>query len=72
MNTSHESTYALLVRSEEKGRSIFETLAYVLFILCVIFTAWQFALHPVVIPAQGLQPTCVACATAMADRHAGS
>jgi hypothetical protein len=62
MNTSHESTYALLVRSEEKSRGILETILYALFILGVISSIWQFAQHPVKIPARGLEgPACVAC-----------
>jgi hypothetical protein len=62
MNNQNESTYALLVRSEEKGRSALETVAYTAFILSAIFAIWQFTQHPVKIPAAGLQP-CVACAT---------
>jgi hypothetical protein len=58
MNTKHEeSTYALLVRSEEKGRSILETVLYTFFILSAIVSIWQFAQQPVVVPAAGLQPS---------------
>jgi hypothetical protein len=61
MNTSHEeSTYALLIRSEENGRSLLETIVYVLCILSVIASIWQFAQQPVRLPAAGLAP-CVAC-----------
>ena len=40
-----ESTYALLVRSEEKSRNVLEILVYALFILSAIFSIWQFALQ---------------------------
>ncbi len=63
MNTSHEeSTYALLVRLEDKERSLVETIVYVLCILSVVAAIYQFAQQPVVVPARGLQQ-CVACVT---------
>jgi hypothetical protein len=49
-----ESTYALLVRSEEKDRSAFENIAYFVFILSVVFSIWQAARQPVTVPAAGL------------------
>ena len=49
-----ESTYALLVRSEEKDRSVFENIAYFIFILSVVFSIWQAARQPVTVPAAGL------------------
>jgi hypothetical protein len=42
-----ESTYALLVRSEEKERGMFEGAAYLVFILSAIFSIWQVAQQPV-------------------------
>ena len=61
MNNEFESTYALLVRSEEKGRGLLETIVYAAFILSAIFSIWEFATQrPVKIPAGGLEP-CVAC-----------
>jgi hypothetical protein len=66
MNTQHqESAYALLVRSEDKGRGVLETVLYALFILSAVFTIWQFAQQPIVIPAAGLQ--CIACETTSAQ-----
>ena len=47
MNNRQESTYALLVRSEEKSRTALETVAYLTFILSVVVAVWQFAQHPV-------------------------
>jgi hypothetical protein len=38
-----ESTYALLVRSEEKKRNVLEILVYALIILSTVFSIWQFA-----------------------------
>jgi hypothetical protein len=56
MNNHQESTYALLVRSEEKSRNALETVAYMTFILSVVVAVWQFAQHPVNIPASGYEP----------------
>ncbi len=71
MNNQFESTYALLVRSEEKGRGILETLVYVIFLLGVVLSIWQFAQTPVKISAPGLEP-CVACHTTTTQLRAGS
>jgi hypothetical protein len=56
-----ESTYALLIRSEEKSRGFFEAVAYLILILSAVFSISQFAQHPVRVPAAGLQCTDVAC-----------
>ena len=45
-----ESTYALLVRSEEKERSVFEDAAYLIFILSAVFSIWQMVQQPVELP----------------------
>lgn len=50
-NMKTESTYSLLVRSEEKQLSIFENVIYALIVLCAAFSMWQFVHHPVTIPA---------------------
>ena len=60
MNDQFESTYALFVRSEEKGRGVLEILVYAVLILGVVFSIWQFAQTPVKISAPGLEPR-VAC-----------
>ena len=62
MNNQFESTYALLVRSEEKGRGVLEILVYAVFILSVVLSIGQFAQTPVKITAPGREP-CVACHT---------
>jgi hypothetical protein len=41
-----ESTYALLVRSEEKERNLFEGAVYLVFILSAVFSIWQVARQP--------------------------
>jgi len=46
----HESTYALLMRSEEKQRGILEIVVFALFILCAVFSLWQFAGQSVAFP----------------------
>jgi hypothetical protein len=43
MNDEFESTYALLMRSEEKGRGVLETVLYVAFILSAVLLIWEFA-----------------------------
>ena len=50
----HESTYALLIRSEEKSRNVFEMVIYLLLILGPLIAIWLFAQRPVNIPAAGL------------------
>lgn len=50
----HESTYALLVRSEEKERTFLETASYILCALSVIAAIWQFAHQPIALPLQAV------------------
>ena len=64
-----ESTYALLVRSEEKERSIFEDVAYLVFILSAIFSIWHVAQQPVELPKDGVIHTTSA-APSMDTPHA--
>ena len=47
----YEFSYALLIRSEEKSRNVFETAIYLLLILGPLIAIWQFAQQPVNIPA---------------------
>ncbi len=49
-----ESTYALIVRSEERERGFSEGVAYVVFMLSAMFSIWQAAHQPVTVPAEGL------------------
>ena len=50
---NNETTYTLLVRSEEKGRSIMETVVYALCIMSAAAAIWQFALQPTPSPFDG-------------------
>jgi hypothetical protein len=43
---NNDTTYALLVRSEEKGRSIMETAVYALLSLSAILSILQFVQQP--------------------------
>jgi hypothetical protein len=54
MESHEESTYALLVRSEEKSRGVLETVLYAFFILSAIVSIWQFAQQPIRLSAPGL------------------
>ena len=62
MNDQFESNYALLVRSEEKGRGVLEILVYAIFFLSVVSSIWQFAQTPLKISAHGVE-AYVACHT---------
>ena len=46
----NDTTYALLVRSEEKGRSIMETVVYALLGLSAILSILQFVQQPERLP----------------------
>jgi hypothetical protein len=53
----HESTYALLVRSEEKERAFLETAFCFLCALSAIVAIWQFAQQPIALPFEGVVTT---------------
>ena len=57
---NNASTYALLVRSEEKNRSRLETLVYAILILAAVFSIWQFAHQTAAFPIDKLAsaPIC--------------
>ena len=57
-----ESTYALLIGSEEKSRDVIEMAICPILILGAVIAIWQFARQPVNIPAAGLDAGgCIAC-----------
>ena len=57
-----ESTYALLIRSEEKSRNALEVAIYPLLILGPLIAMWQLVWQPVNIPPAGLDGRgCIAC-----------
>lgn len=45
-----ESTYAMLLRSDEKERSVSETAVYLLLIVAMAFSVWQAAHQRVTVP----------------------
>ncbi len=55
-----ESTYAMLLRSEEKERSASEMLIYALLILSAVFSIWQLALRPITVPTNLLRSVSAA------------
>ena len=66
-----ESTYALLVRSEERERTFLETAVVILCALSAIAAIWQFAQQPIVLPLDAV-PTIAQTtpASSMACLHA--
>jgi len=71
MNNEAQSTYGLLVRSEEKGRSIMETVVYALFVLSAIISIWQFGAQPGPLPVDAPTPDPYV-APQMSHHQAGS
>ena len=59
-----ESTYALLVRSEEKQRSRFETLIYTLLIVSTTFAVAQFGRQAVMMPSSIAHASTIVSAAA--------
>jgi hypothetical protein len=59
-----ESTYALLMRSEEKQRSRFETLIYTLLIMSTVVAVSQFGREAVMMPSTTERVSATASATA--------
>jgi hypothetical protein len=62
MNNQFESTYALLVRSQERGRGVLEAVLYVAFILSPVLLIWEFAQTPINIRAPGFEAWSVEAA----------
>jgi hypothetical protein len=61
-STPHEeSTYAMLVREEERERTALETLLYFLVVVSAIAAIWQFAQQPIALPLDSV--TTIADAT---------
>ena len=58
-----ESTYALLVRSEEKERNLFEGTVYLVLVLSAVFSIWQAAHLRAVEPASRLSNSTSQTAT---------
>ena len=65
--TVSESTYALLVQSEEKERNLSETVIYMLLILGAVFSVWQVAQQPVNLPVNRVLQIAPIVQTVTAD-----
>jgi len=52
-----ESTYQMLVESEEKGRSLVEDVVYLLLVVATATTIWQFSQQPVTFVKLGATQT---------------
>jgi hypothetical protein len=61
-------TYSLLVRSEEKSRSVLETAVYTLCILSSVFSIWQAAQQPITLPSTIATPTVASVQRATVQR----
>ena len=62
LNQARKSTYALLVKSEEKERSLFETFIYSLLVLSAVVGIWQFAHLRIPTPFAATQPVVASVA----------
>lgn len=60
MKNQFESNYALLVRSEEKGRGALEVVLYIAFVLSAVLLILQFAQSPLNPRAAGLEHWAIA------------
>ena len=54
-----ESTYALIVRSEEKERSLFEGAVYFAVVLSALLTLWHVATQPFALPLTSVHATSI-------------
>ena len=69
VQNQEESAYSLLIRSEEKSRNAIELIMYPCLILGPLIAIWQFAQHPVNIPAAGLKEPCDIVVNASAQNN---
>ena len=67
-----QSTYSLLVQSQEKGRSIFEGAVYALFVLSSVVSILQFASQSVIVPVQPGANSTASAMIAKADAAAAN
>lgn len=65
-----DSTYAVLVRSEQEERSAVEGIIYLLFILSAVFSIWQVAHQPITFPADAAMQRAT-IAQAASGQHQG-
>ena len=62
-----QSTYSLLVKSQEKGRSLFEGAIYAMVTLSTVVSILQFASQSVTVPVKFSASSSAATLTAQAD-----
>jgi len=67
-NQVRKSTYALLIRSEEKEKNLFEIIACSLFVLSAVAAILQFASQPVKIPVDPVRSASSAPQVEVVDR----
>ena len=65
-----DSTYAVLVRSEQEERSAIEAVVYLLFIVCAVFSIWQVARQPITLPVDAATQRA-AIAQSVTGQHQG-
>ena len=65
-----DSTYAVLVRSEQEERSAAETAVYLLFILSAVFSIWHVAHQPITLPVDAATQRAAIAQTAT-GQHQG-
>ena len=65
-----QSTYSLLVKSQETGRSIFETAVNALIVLSAVLAISQFAVQSVVVPTIAAADSTAPVLVAKADTNA--
>jgi hypothetical protein len=75
-NEHEESTYALLMRSEEKSRNLLEMVIYPLLTVGAIIAIWQFVLKAVELPSTDTKAALRITSTSALhsrpeDRHRG-
>ena len=51
MKTHTANTYDLIIESEDKNRTLLETVIYVLFILSAVVSILEFVVQPIVVPS---------------------
>ena len=64
------STYAVLVRSEQDERSVAEAAVYLLFILSAVFSIWMVAKQPITFPVDAATHRAAIAQTAT-GQHTG-
>ena len=65
----HESTYALLIRSEEKSRNLLEVIIYPLLCLGPLIAIWQLAQQPINVPPAGFNGAPSSVVVAWAENN---